>query len=530
MSAMKLNPLAPCVLLSLVTACATTSAPGEPASSRESVRPEWEAAEAAPALVSGAQPAVVAQEQDQEPEATSESIASESGAVQAPEPLEEEASPERPSLATRVQLELWNDPEFQRQFALSYMAESEVEPTVTLEEREVMQDVLEYISKDQMGKALGVLGDENSPASSAVFDFTIANLHFQLDELEPAAEAYRAAVGKFPKFRRAWKNLGLIYVRLGEFGEAAPAFTKVLELGGGDAITYGLLGFCYTSLDKQIGAETAYRMAAMLDPNTLDWKMGLARTFFKQRRFAEASAICETLISENPERSDLWLLQANAFIGLGEPLRAAENFELVNSLGDASRDSLNTLGDIYINEELYDLAFDSYFRALELDQTGDGQRALRAAKVLTARGALEEAGRLIARIEELCGERLDEAQRKDMLKLQARLAVAQGAGEEEVRVLQQIVEIDPLDGEALLLLGQHAERTGDNEGAIFYYERAQSLEDFEADACVRQAQLLVRTGDYQGALPLLRRAQTLKPRDHVQSFLEQVEQRVPKGR
>ncbi len=519
MRTMKLNVLAPCALLCLAVGCASTPSERAPQESQPEVQREWVAA--VPATL----PAQSSAETPTTDEARESAIVMEEPAEH---PVEGQAQPT--SLATRVQLELWNDPQFQRQFAQSYMAESEVEPTVSLDEREAMQKVLEYISKEEMQKALKLLKEENSPSASAVLDFTIANIHFQLDELEPAAAAYRAAVGKYPKISRAWKNLWLIYVRLGEFGAAAPAFTEVLQLGGGDAITYGLLGFCYTSLDKQIGAESAYRMAAMLDPETMDWKMGLARTFFKQRRFAEASAICETLIQENPERPDLWLLQANAFIGLGEPLRAAENFELVNSLGHASRDSLNTLGDIYINEELYDLAFDSYFRALELDESGDGQRALRAAKVLTARGALEEAGKLIARIEELCGERLDEAQRKDVLKLQARLAVAQGAGEEEVRVLQQIVEIDPLDGEALLLLGQHAERTGDNEGAIFYYERAQSLEAFEPDACVRHAQLLVRTGEYQQALPLLRRAQTLKPRDHVQSFLEQVEQRVPKGR
>jgi tetratricopeptide (TPR) repeat protein len=86
-----------------------------------------------------------------------------------------------------------------------------------------------------------------------------------------------------------------------------------------------------------------------------------------------------------------------------------------------------------------------------------------------------------------------------------------------------------LDGEALILLGQHSSRAGETEKAIFYYERAASLEEFEADAKVRHAQLLVKHGRYEEALPLLHRAQQLKPRDNLQDYLEQVE-RAAKSR
>lgn len=126
------------------------------------------------------------------------------------------------------------------------------------------------------------------------------------------------------------------------------------------------------------------------------------------------------------------------------------------------------------------------------------------------------------------GDQIETAERKDLLKLQARIAVAKGASDEEVRILEEIVALDPLDGEALLLLGQHHGRAGNPEKAIFYYERAASLEAFEAEAKVRHAQLLVKQGSYEEALPLLRRAQQLKPRDNIQDYLEQVE-RVAKG-
>lgn len=421
------------------------------------------------------------------------------------------------------ELSVWRDPGFRRQFALSYMAETDVEPRPTSDERKLLEEVLELISAERLDEAAALLAEERNEASGAVVDFTLANLHFQAERLDEAAVEYEAAVEKFPRFRRAWKNLGLIRVRQGDFAGAAPALARVIELGGGDALTWGLLGYAWAAQERHPSAETAYRMACALDPATLDWQMGLARALFKQERFADAAALCGQLIGQHPERTDLWLLQANAFLGLQRPLDAAGNYEMVDRLGGSTADSLNMLGDIYVNEQLDDLAADCYLRALDLRPEGGPDRALRAARVLVSRGSLAEARRLIAHVETALGPALQDAQRKDLLKLRSRLAVAEGAGDEEARVLEEIVALDPLDGDALILLGQHASRTGSPEKAVFWFERAASLETHEADAKLAHAQLLVGQGRYAEALPLLRRAQDLKPAEAVAKYLEQVE-------
>jgi tetratricopeptide (TPR) repeat protein len=437
--------------------------------------------------------------------------------------------PSADSPLTQSELELWNDPSFKKQFAESYIAATDIEPRVTMVEREQMEKILGLISSDKMEEAARQLEKNRGEAATAVFDFTLANICFQQERYDEAVPLYETAVEKYPKFRRAHRNLGLIYVRQGDFDQAVPALTRVIELGGGDALTYGLLGFAYSSVENDLAAESAYRQAVLLDPSTMDWKMGLARSLFKQERYAEAAALCKSLIESSPQRADLWLLQANAFVGLNQPLKAAENYELVDTLGESTADSLNMLGDIYVNQELYEMAVSAYVRAMEKAPDRSTQRAIRASKVLVTRGALDETKTLIQRIEDLHGTQLAEPDRKDLLKLRARIAVAEGAGDEEVRVLEEIVSIDPLDGEALILLGQHAARSNDPERAIFYYERAQSLEKYEADAKVRHAQLLVGQGNYADALPLLRRAQEIKPRDDIQKYLDQVE-RIAKSR
>lgn len=439
-----------------------------------------------------------------------------------------EQAPER-YRASEVELSVWNSEAFQRDFALSYKAETEIEPPVTLEELETMQRVLDYISDDRADKALKLLRKNLDDSSSAVFDFTLANIHFQAEELDEAAAAYRSAVEKYPKFRRAYKNLGLIHVRRSEFEKAVPALTRVLDLGGGDSLTYGLLGYSYSNVENHVSAESAYRMATLLDPLTADWREGLALSFFKQERFADAAALCGTMIKGDPGNASLWLLQGNAYIGLDQPLRAAENFEFVDTLGKSTPDSLFNLGDIYVNEELFGLGVATYVRALEMDADAPVDRPLRAAKVLSAQGALEETRHLAESIAELRGDDLPESQLKELKKIQSRIAVAEGDSEEEARVLEEIVALDPLDGEALILLGQHARRNNDEEKAIFYYERAAAIEGHEADAKVRHAQLLAGRGEYKKSIELLERAQTLKPRENVKRYLEQVKQ-VMQGR
>jgi len=439
----------------------------------------------------------------------------------------QDAAPQelKPAPLAAEKLDLLADPSVRAMIAASYLAESDIEPRVTEPERVIMAEVLELIGTEQTTAAMERLRKEieAAPNANALFDFTLANILFQQEKLEEAAPAYEKAVEKFPKFRRAWKNLALIRVRQSQFQQAVPALVRVISLGGGDATTYGLLGYSYSSVEDYLAAETAYRMAIMLDPATMDWKLGLARAFFKQERYAEAVALTNKLIEDNRERVDLWLLQANAYIGLNEPAEASRVYEIVDLLGGSTPESLNTLADIYTNQELYELAGATYVRAMELDKSGKPDRAIRAAKVLAARSAFAETRLVIESLEKIYGDKLDTEARKDLLKLSARLAVAQGASEEEVKVLMEIVELDPLDGEALILLGQQSARSGDNEKAIFYYERAAAIEKFEADAKVRHAQLLVGAGKYDEALPLLRRAQQINFRENIQEYLNQVE-------
>jgi len=434
-----------------------------------------------------------------------------------------------PNAENAVELSVWRSPEFKRQFALSYAPANEIEPQNTLVEVEDLQRVQKLIADDREEDAIDFLVNNTTSESNANYDMALANLYFGREELDKAARAYEQAIAKHPKFQRAWKNLGLTHFRLGDYDQAQACLGRVIELGGSDGMTFGLLGVCYTNSGNAISAESAFRMASILEPLEPRWKMGLARSFFSQQRFDAAAHMTGYMVEKDPENIDLWLLQANAYLMMGKTLQAAENFELVDRMGGSTGESLALLGDIYTQDELFDMATSAYVRALRMDGAAGVDRALTNAKVLASRGANDEGQRLVTVLEGEFADELGETGSKELLRLKARLALATGAGDEEAAVLVELLKLDPLDGDALIKLGQHARRSGDVEQAIFYFERAQGVEEFEGEALVRHAQALVSQGTYTRAVPLLRRAQELDPKPDLQLYLEQVE-RLALGR
>jgi tetratricopeptide (TPR) repeat protein len=314
----------------------------------------------------------------------------------------------------------------------------------------------------------------------------------------------------------------MVEVRKGEFDAAIISLTRAIELGEGSALTYGLLGHAYSSVENHVTAESAYRRAMMLQSRSTDWQLGLARSLFKQEKYADAAALCSQLIMQNPENIDFWRLQANAYLGLEQPLKAAQNYEYLRSVGKADLESLNKLGDIYVKEKMLDIAAQAYSEALEKDSSQSPDIYVRNAKVLSNHGGLDEAHQLVRQIRKTFSNELNDKQNVELLRLEARIALKKGADEKQSALLQEIVRIDPMDGEALILLGQYFARKNDPEKAVFYYERAESIEAVEAKAKIRHAQLLVQESRYQEAIPLLESALRIEHRSEVTEYLRQV--------
>jgi Flp pilus assembly protein TadD len=418
--------------------------------------------------------------------------------------------------------QFWSDPAFVARFLGSYGILSEREPKISAEEQKLFTTLVPLIRSDKPAAA-ALLQRSINAESSAALDFTLANLQLELGNFDAAVTAYGAAIRKFPDFLRAHKNGGLAYVQKGNLDEAISAYTRALELGGEDGNVYGVLGYCHLVKQNYFSAEAAYRKALLFAPASVDWKLGIARCLLAQQEYHQAASLFEELIQQNPDNLEYWLHQANAFIGRDEPLLAARNYEVVRRMGKADARVLNNLGDIYLSQDLLDLASESYLESLTTDPRQDISRPLRAAEMLSGRGATELANGLLDRIQAVYRDTMGSADKLRFTRLRAKVAMALGQDQLAVASLEELIRQDPMDGEALILLANFYGRNNEGEKAELLYDRAAEIKQHQVNALIEHAKYLVAQSQYEKAAGLLQQAQVIRPRDNVARYLDQVE-------
>ena len=148
-------------------------------------------------------------------------------------------------------------------------------------------------------------------------------------------------------------------------------------------------------------------------------------------------------------------------------------------MGKADSKVLNQLGDIYVNDGTYKIAYEAYRDAVI---SGDGKESvppIRSVDILVSVGEYEYASALLETIREIRKGEFKEKDKLKVLQLEARLLFAKGEEVGAVSRLEEIVEKDPLDGESILLLADYYGRNEKAEKAELFYQRAEQIDLFE---------------------------------------------------
>lgn len=418
--------------------------------------------------------------------------------------------------------ELWNDPQFQKEFTASYGVLAGYEPGLNEEEKNTLRTLIKLI-KARPEEAIKQLAPQIKSDDSAAFDFILANLYFQQGQLEEASQYYKQAINKYPAFRRAYKNLGLVQIQNNDYPSAIVSLSKSMELGEVDGRAYGLLGFSYLIQENYYPAEAAYRQAVLMQPEVKDWKLGLARCLLEMGQYADAVALMDSLIQEDPNNTDYWVLQSNALLGMNETLKAARNLEIVDRLGKAELQTLSLLGDIYMNNDMPDLALNAYLKAAELAKASDLDTLLKSAEVLTLTVNFEQAEDLIKRIRSDFSDSLSDDADLELLTYEAKIARANGEDALAAELLAKIIERDLLNGEAIIELAKYYADQDQLAEAVTRFEQAAKIRAFERPALIAHAQTLVNNKRYNEALPLLYRALRLESDRNLKDYTDRVE-------
>lgn len=417
----------------------------------------------------------------------------------------------------------WDNPRFVARFVGDYAFDQQINPQISAEEAELFKQVAAS-ARFGTSEAIRILEPAILPESSAALDYTLGSLYLQQGRTSAAIRKYEDAIRKFSNFYRAYKNLGLAYLQGGNYQQALDNIVKAVEIAGGDAQLYGFMGFCYLNLGRATLALDAYRLALLLEPDSRDWRIGKLKSLLDTNHNVEAIAMLGEMLKANPNDADMLMQQANAYLRINESEKAAANLELVDMMGKSTPTSLVLLGDLYVNREMTDLAARYYERAVNSNEL-DPARALRLANVIAYRDEPADAARFIANVEQRYGSRWTDADQLKILNLKAQTALANGQADQAAEFLKQVTTRDPLNGDALITLGNYYRDKGEVELAAEQFKNAASIPDNNTvvvRALHQHARLMVAERNYRQAIDLFSRAQDLDPRSYVADYIDKL--------
>lgn len=450
---------------------------------------------------------------------------------------------------------MFRDPAFVREFVGSYGFHSEIEPKVSAAESTELVKLQQLFEAGKFTEAeqslVRFIKETEAPSDSekqpqeisAAMVFVLGNLYFSADRTEEARRAFEEALRRFPKFRRAHVNLGYLHISKEEFDKAQAHFQEAISLGEGNPRVFGLLGYCYLLKQKPVAAENAYRQAYLLDPNSRDWKLGLAQSLMLQEKLAEATSLLGTLIDENPEDAQLWLQQTNALLGQDRKMEAATNLEILRMKGLAGESELTLLGNLYMDQGEPQLALIAYLAAMDKSPTLNVATAVKSADILNNYGFPDKAMTFVNRVRAKAGESISDSDRTALELVEVKIARSAGDYDRVGRILEDLLKRDPANGEVLLELGKHydslAKASDDEETERKYLTEAKTRLQIAAGregdvgygANLTLGQILTRQQDYVSAMPYLEKAGQMQPNnDNLKSYISKVRRAADRQR
>tara|TARA_B100001057_G_scaffold38008_1_gene34278 strand:- start:2600 stop:3967 length:1368 start_codon:yes stop_codon:yes gene_type:complete len=418
--------------------------------------------------------------------------------------------------------DFWNSPQFVRSFMGSYGFRSEIEPRISRSEQFILQEVVAK-SENQLEEAISYLEKKIDEESSAAIDFALATMYYQEGRLSKSAQTYEKALEKFPSFLRARKNLGFVYLSLGTLDKASKSLAEAISLGENDGVTYVALGYCHLSVNRYLAAENAYRMGILLYPESKDARNGLVNCLLSTGRYPEALALLDELIQRDPENTFCHYARASALQAMDREKDAAIALETLRRMGRLKTSGFISVGDLYHNLGLYDISLSRYQEALAKKEKLSLSQYVRVARILIERGSYEDGFSYLREIEQFFGGSFSAMEKKEVLLLQAEVLKATGKNEESAKLLREIVEANPLEGKALLLLGQHSWNENDYTQAALFFERSAKANGWEVRSLIEHARMRVSNREYEKAVRLLEEAQTISPQPNVDRYLKSIQ-------
>ena len=277
-------------------------------------------------------------------------------------------------------------------------------------------------------------------------------------------------------------------------------------------------------------ALDAYRLAMLTQPGEYQWRIGEAQALQSLGHSREAAAIYQSLLADDPVGTDIWLAQADIWIHLDQPLRAVANLEIVHRSGALDPSATLSLGHLYHQSSLPDLALERYRAAILAEEPVRLARAVDALEILTNASDWERAKELAGLIESsevyraalADDDKTDKGLASRLTRSRALIELENGDADAGAKLVEDWLAREPLDGLSLILLARFREGKDRIEEAIMLLEQAERIPEHAAAAHLAHGQILVTQSRYEEAVEQLEKSHEIKPGKAVADYLKAV--------
>jgi tetratricopeptide (TPR) repeat protein len=336
---------------------------------------------------------------------------------------------------------------------------------------------------------------------SASVLYVIGAIYLELERYVPAEAAFKAALIPLPDYLRVHEALGVLYVRTERYAEARVHLVRAAELGLYTAGIYVSLAYINAKAKNWWGAASALQQALAIEPENRSWQSGLLQALNETQQYAAGLALVEQMLLAEPDDPLLWLYRAHMSLNSDERDSALTSLETAIRLGDDSvgnkqvaatlhmeRGSIARAVELLKSAAVEDLEFEYIDQALAWLSYEDEWNYFR--ELLAAAEARRAS--------------LDALQRSRLLTRQASLQLHDGDRRTAIETLQQAVELDASNAEALMTLAQAYRDERDLNRAETMFQRASVFDLYRENALISLAQIAIDQQNFERAIELLR--------------------------
>ena len=144
-----------------------------------------------------------------------------------------------------------------------------------------------------------------------------------LGRAEEAVTKLRTMAERWPDASEVFTELGVAYIRLGNYPEALKAEEQSLKLSPYSTAAWNNLGGILTNLERCAEAKSAYRKALEIEPENTGAMIGLAQLLMTDGEMDEAKKWCELAVFWRPEKPNVLAVASTCLMQCGEAKPAA---------------------------------------------------------------------------------------------------------------------------------------------------------------------------------------------------------------